>query len=128
MFGGGSSVGNPCDRRVSFGIEAHPCVVEVFRAMQANAMPGTEFAAEVARKVETGSNAMPEPARNTVFCPQGLQVNASRGANAVMFERAHQLFVRTKVTGPWEPSTGLSGTKIGWLDSVGGLLYSHRTP
>lgn len=100
MFGGGSSVGKPCASRLSFGTEAHPCVVELFWAMQANAMPGTEFAAEVARKVETGSNAIPYPARNTVFSPQGLQLNPSRGANAVMFERAHQLLARTKVTGP----------------------------
>src|SRR5262245_61285672 len=113
MSGGGSSVGKPRERRVSRGTEAHPCVVELFCAIQEKAIPGTEFAAAVAKKVATGSKEIPQPARITVFSPHGVQVKARRGANAVALERFHQLSARTKETRPCEPSTGLSGTNTG---------------
>src|SRR5258706_6941200 len=83
VVGAVSALGNPCAMRTS-GAVAHPgVVVPPTVEEQLNTSPGTLPATAVTWNEDSGSNAMPQPARITVLLLlPGLQARPTRGANA----------------------------------------------
>ena len=123
--------GKPCESRVPAGIVPHPGVdaTPYVVAVQEYAKPGSVLAAAAEANVGIESKAIPYPVWITVLLNAfGAQTIPMRGASASKFWRLYQLSAFTKVTAPCDPSIGLLATYGDSLTSVGGRLYSQRTP
>src|SRR5258708_28415669 len=106
-----------------------PCVVAAPTVdEQFSVRPGTLPAAAVTSNDDSGSNAIPYPARITIFwLLPGDQVTPIRGANASMLLFLNHRSAWTKVTAL--PSLmELFGTYTRPPDSDGAVLISHRMP
>src|SRR5260370_3806252 len=110
VVGAVSGLGKPWPMRMSGavaqpGVVAPPTVDE-----QLNTRPGTLPATAVTWNDDSGSKAMPQPARITVLLLfPGFQASPSRGANASTLLFLNQRSACTKLTG-CEPVIGASGT------------------
>src|SRR5262249_31970793 len=132
VTGADTVVGNPCEIRFAIPLGAtQPAAVVILPVrskllLQFNMNPGIFPAIDVTWKVEMVSNSHPYPARTAVFL-SGDQAIPMRGPNDPRLLLLYQPSAFTKVTGPWEPSIGRSGTRA-CLASEGGGLISQRTP
>src|SRR6266851_6759026 len=112
------------------GAAVQPCVVATPTVEeQRKVRPGTLPATAVTWNDDSGSKAMPHPARITVLLLEpGLQAIPSRGAIASTLLFLNQRSACTNVTKPCEPSIDLSGTYTRPPASVGAGLISQRKP
>src|SRR5258706_10371600 len=105
------------------GVVAPPTVDE-----HCSVRPGTLPAAAVTSKDESGSNAIPYPARITIFwLLPGDHAMPIRGANASILLLLNHRSAWTKVTA-LPPVMELLGTYTRPPDSDGAVLISHRIP